>query len=110
MSVLYDTLTDHIATVQALGALEPRNSIPRNLRQGIYRGGRRPIDIYWRLRNGIDGTPMPAAMMKPDGAGPEVKGLTEEDLWCLIDYVRNLPYESLSRPSMPGVDFQRERM
>ena len=26
----------------------------------IYRGGRRPIDLYWRIRNGIDGTPMPA--------------------------------------------------
>jgi mono/diheme cytochrome c family protein len=80
----------------ALGALEPRNIMPRNLRRGVFRGGRRPIDIYWRTKNGIDGTPMPAALMKPPGAPADTKGLTEEDLWALIDYVRNLQYEPLS--------------
>lgn len=33
----------------------------RNLQWGVYRGGRRPIDIYHRIRWGITGTPMPAA-------------------------------------------------
>lgn len=93
-----------------LGAMEPRNIIPRNLRQGVYRGGRRPIDLYWRIRNGIDGTPMPGATMKPDDAGPEVKGLTNNDIWCLIDYVRSLPYESISKPAMPETQLPRERL
>src|SRR5438874_13267173 len=32
----------------SLGMLPPRNIRPRNLRQGAFRGGMRPIDIYWR--------------------------------------------------------------
>jgi mono/diheme cytochrome c family protein len=94
----------------SLGALPPRNIRPRNLRMGVFRGGHRPVDLYWRVRNGIDGTPMPGALMKPEGAPPEVKGLTEEDLWCLIDYVRQLPYEPASNPRYANPTFQRERM
>jgi hypothetical protein len=45
--------------VMPLGALPERNIIPRNLRLGVYRGGRRPLDIYYRLHEGIKGTPMP---------------------------------------------------
>jgi mono/diheme cytochrome c family protein len=50
----------------ALGIAEPRvispRAIhPRNLRSGVFRGGRRPADIYLRVKNGIEGTPMPAA-------------------------------------------------
>ena len=93
-----------------LGALKPRNIIPRNLRQGVYRGGRRPVDLFWRIRNGIDGTPMPGALPMPEGAGPEVKGLSDEDLWCLIEYVRSLPFETVSRPALPELKNQRERM
>src|SRR5207248_2464538 len=33
---------------------------PRNLRLGVYRGGRRPLDLYYRIHDGINGTPMPA--------------------------------------------------
>jgi mono/diheme cytochrome c family protein len=47
--------------VMPLGALPQRNIIPRNLRSGIYRGGRRPLDIYYRIHEGIKGVPMPAA-------------------------------------------------
>lgn len=97
----------------ALGALKPRNIRPRNLRQGIYRGGRRPVDIYWRIHNGIAGSPMPAAPMKPEGAGPEDKRLTPDDIWHLVDYVRNLPYESISQPRHADDDdqtYQRERL
>ena len=89
----------------ALGALKPRNILPRNLRHGVYRGGRRPIDLYWRVRNGIDGTPMPAATMKQPGQ----KGLTEADIWHLIDYVRSLPYEPLSNPHYGGHEAVVER-
>ncbi len=72
----------------ALGALHPRNILPRNLRQGIFRGGRRPIDIFWRVKNGIEGTPMPEAP----------GGFADEDIWCVVEYVRSLPYEPLSQP------------
>ncbi len=46
--------------VMSLGALPRRNVIPRNLRMGVYRGGRRPLDIYYRIHEGIKGAPMPA--------------------------------------------------
>ena len=53
---------------------------PRNLRQGLYRGGHRPIDIYRRVYAGINGTPMPAS----SGI------LTEDEIWSVVHYVRSL--------------------
>ena len=91
-----------------LGMLPPRNIQPRNLRLGFYRGGMRPIDLYWRMRNGIEGTPMPAATMKPEG-DPNAKGLTEQDLWDLVNYVQSLPYESISDPNASEPQNLRER-
>ena len=41
------------------GALPERHIIPRNLRLGVYHGGRRPLDIYYRIHEGINGLPMP---------------------------------------------------
>lgn len=77
----------------ALGGLPPRNIVPRNLRHGVYRGGRRPIDIFWRIHNGIEGTPMPAAPLKQSGSNV---GLSENDIWDLVNYVLALPYEPMS--------------
>lgn len=71
----------------ALGAMKPRNIRPRNLRLGVYRGGRRPIDLYARIRNGIAGTPMP-------GNGK----LSDEEVWALVEFVRSIPYQPLSQP------------
>lgn len=34
-------------------SLPPRESEPRNLRQGIYRGGRQPYELFFRLYNGV---------------------------------------------------------
>ena len=72
-----------------LGGLEPRPIRPRNLRTGQYRGGRRPLDIFWRIHNGIDGSGMPAA-----------NGLTHDDIWDLTNYVLSLPFEKTSRPNV----------
>jgi mono/diheme cytochrome c family protein len=83
----------------ALGALPPRKIVPHNLRSGVYRGGRRAIDLYNRVRNGIDGTPMPAASMKTAGTSDDAVGLTSDDIWHLVDYVRSLPYESITHVS-----------
>ena len=36
------------------------NSVrPANLNRGVYKGGRRPIDIFWRVAKGINGAQMP---------------------------------------------------
>ncbi len=93
----------------ALGLPEPRNIRPRNLRQGVFRGGMRPLDIYWRIRNGIEGTPMPAASMKIEGDANS-KGLTENDIWDIVNYVQSLPYESISDPRQADPINARERM
>ncbi len=55
-------------------------AIPRNLTQGIFRGGHRPIDVYRRVYAGINGTPMPAS------AGV----LTPDEIWSVVHYVRSL--------------------
>jgi mono/diheme cytochrome c family protein len=75
--------------------LPPRNAIPRNLREGIYRGGRRPIDVFWRVSAGIAGTPMPAS--GPASAGAPGT-LTQQEIWQIVDYVHSLPYEPASQP------------
>ncbi len=75
--------------------LPPRNAIPRNLRQGIYRGGRRPIDIFWRVSSGIAGTPMPASGPAAEGAQGT---LTQQEIWQIVDYVHSLPFEPASMP------------
>jgi mono/diheme cytochrome c family protein len=74
--------------------LPPRNAIPRNLRDGSYRGGRRPIDIFWRIYAGIPGMPMPGAAQTAEGG----TGLTQEEIWQIVDYVHSLPFEPVSRP------------
>ena len=76
------TYADYLAA----GALPPRPIIPRNLHLPIYRGGSHPNDIYLRLINGIEGTPMPAsAAMSPD------------EIWSVVAYVRSLPYQDSDR-------------
>jgi hypothetical protein len=63
----------------------------------VFRGGLRPVDIYWRLTNGIAGTPMPKVLMKPAG-DPNAKGLVPDDVWDLVNYVRSLAYEPINNP------------
>ncbi len=58
---------------------------PANLTLGVYKGGRRPIDIYWRIAKGINGTPMPAHL------GTQLQ--TDREVWDLVNFVLALPYE-----------------
>ena len=51
--------------------------LPRNLQTGIFRGGRRPIDVYRRLYSGINGSKMP-------GFGGS---LTDEQIWHVVNYL-----------------------
>lgn len=63
------------------GAFPPRTVRPRNLNLGVFRGGDRPEDMYRRLANGIEGTPMPAST-----------ALTPDELWALVSYVQSLQH------------------
>ncbi|MFO0948741.1 MAG: c-type cytochrome [Planctomycetota bacterium] len=56
---------------------------PRNLRLGMYRGGRRPVDIFRRIHQGIAGASM------PEGG----KALKPEEIWDLVNFVRAIPYQ-----------------
>jgi len=70
-------------------ALVPRTIPPRNLRHGIYRGGRRPLDLYRRMFTGINGAPMPGlGPASADGKGT----IPSEDIWHIVNYIRSLPY------------------
>jgi mono/diheme cytochrome c family protein len=66
-------------------ALPARESDPRNLRQGIYRGGRQPYELFFRLYNGIFPSQMPGIGSTP--------GMTTDDIWHLVDFILDLPYE-----------------
>lgn len=72
-----------------------RHAIPRNLRQGTYRGGRRRLDLFYRIHAGIKGVPMPG--VGPTGPGAEGT-LKEHEIWQIVDYVLSLPYEPPSGP------------
>lgn len=57
---------------------------PRDLTRGVYRGGRRPLDLYRRIHAGIKGTQMA-------GFGTALK---DDQIWDVVNYVTSLPYES----------------
>jgi mono/diheme cytochrome c family protein len=81
-------------------SLQPRTIDPRNLRLGVYRGGRRPIDLYYRVFAGINAVPMPGT------AGPAV---TNEEMWHIVDYVMSLPYEAGGELGVERTMLARER-
>jgi mono/diheme cytochrome c family protein len=56
---------------------------PANLNRGVYKGGRRPIDIYWRIAKGINGAKMPA----------HYPAIEPAEIWDLVNFVLALPYE-----------------
>ena len=55
---------------------------PRNLTSGVYRGGRRPLDIFRRVTVGIKATPMAGFATLP-----------EEDRWHIVNYVLSIPID-----------------
>jgi mono/diheme cytochrome c family protein len=75
---------------------------PRNLTRGVYRFGRRPVDIYRRIYTGIRGTQMP-------GFGGTV--LNDAEIWDVVNYVLSIPFDgkespwptSLEEPEKPEV-------
>lgn len=66
---------------------------PANLNDGqrtTYKGGRRPLDLYWRIHNGINGAKMPAHTF-----------LQPEQIWDLVNFVLALPYQPELLESAP---------
>lgn len=77
------TNLDELIPLLARGALKPQNAMPRNFTEGIFRGGAEAKNLYRRIIQGIEGSPMPAATL--------VNGqFEEEDVWHLINFVRSL--------------------
>ena len=57
---------------------------------GVFRGGRRPIDIYYRLF-GINGTPMPEFV-----TASQVQDTKKmEQVWDLVNFLRAVPYPAM---------------
>jgi mono/diheme cytochrome c family protein len=81
---------------------------PRNLLANNLRGGRRPIDLYWRIHTGINGAGMPALIaaeadrtktlkddIKPtdDDVLKKIKSSTKEEwVWDLVNFIQIAPY------------------
>jgi len=60
---------------------------PRNLYLNQLRGGRRPIDLYWRLHAGINGSGMPAVVTNESELAQK-----EQWLWDLVSFIQLVPY------------------
>lgn len=72
------------------GAPIPRQIEPRDLQDGVFRGGGDPQTLFRRISQGIAGTPMPAVEVVKEANG---KGLTEQQVWDLVRYVKSLGNE-----------------
>lgn len=58
---------------------------PTNLTRGIYRGGRRPVDLYYRIHSGINGAGMTAFG----------KNLQPNQIWDIVNFLQVLPYPKM---------------
>ncbi len=60
---------------------------PNNITNGIYRGGRRTVDIYYRIHSGINGSNMPAFGLT-ETTNPKV-------VWDLVNFVQSVPFPGM---------------
>jgi mono/diheme cytochrome c family protein len=58
---------------------------PSDLTRGVYRGGRRPVDLYYRIHSGINGS----------GMANFGGNLTGQQIWDLVNFIRVLPYKAM---------------
>jgi mono/diheme cytochrome c family protein len=66
---------------------------PVNFTAGVYRGGRRPIDFYYRIKYGIPGSGM-SSHRAP------VPAETEAQIWSLVAFVQAAPYPAMLPPEV----------
>jgi mono/diheme cytochrome c family protein len=67
---------------------------PANLTAGVYRGGRRPLDLYWRISGGIDPSQMPRVDFSDKTANKE-QWRDADPYWDLVNFVQALPYPNM---------------
>ncbi|MEO2036119.1 MAG: cytochrome c, partial [Planctomycetaceae bacterium] len=79
-----NSVTDELYDEPGLHDVWGRVNQPRNLTYGIYRGGRRPVDLFRRIHAGIKGTAMTSFEAK----------LKHEEIWHLVNYVLSVPFET----------------
>jgi mono/diheme cytochrome c family protein len=73
---------------------------PLDLTSGVYRGGRRPIDFYWRIHSGINGANMPAFY---DALKPSLN-----DWELLLAAARDqVPAEKITKREQFGIEVER---
>ncbi len=60
---------------------------PLDVTLGTYRGGRRPIDLYWRIHAGIAGANM-------SGADQSLQGQMYQ-MWDIVNFVKAAPYPAM---------------
>lgn len=58
---------------------------PNNFTVGVFRGGKRPVDMYYRIHSGINGSGMV-------NFGSVLKG---DEIWDLVNFVSNLSYPGM---------------
>jgi mono/diheme cytochrome c family protein len=77
---------------------------PANLTAGVYRGGRRPVDIFYRMHSGIAPSNMPSfgrseSLEKAIAADPSKEktaaGLSKDSIWDIVNFVEALPYPAM---------------
>jgi mono/diheme cytochrome c family protein len=69
--------------------------VPRDFTRGVFRFGRRPIDLYRRIYAGINGTPMPEHIGMTITEDKKQRPMTEDDIWDLVFFVRDLASQPL---------------
>jgi mono/diheme cytochrome c family protein len=84
--------TEALIPLMARGAMPPKNALPRNFTEGVFRGGESAEDLYRRISQGIEGSPMPASTFVPGE-------YDQEDIWHLINFVRSVQNEDSGEPA-----------
>jgi mono/diheme cytochrome c family protein len=69
---------------------------PNNFPQGVFRGGKRPVDIYYRIHSGIPGSGMVAFGKTFEGQ--------ERYIWDLVNFVSTVSYPAM----LKGMDLRLE--
>jgi mono/diheme cytochrome c family protein len=75
---------------------------PADLTAGTYRGGRRPIDLYWRVYGGING----AGMTSYDKLRPNAQQQADkvDNLWDIVNFLQVLPYPAMRQEYGISID------
>lgn len=90
---------DSLVPLLARGALPPLTIHPRNFSEGYFRGGDKAADLWVRIVQGIEGSPMPAATF--------VEGeFEEDDVWHLINFIRSLQKVEAVEPPPTTTEMQ----